>query len=80
MIKIGLNKILINTDIGILMILVLLSFYIPIAIIAVNQSQAIVQETLNYPSSSSIRNTIAVAAIIIIIQLRKEMESSLLII
>ena len=57
MVRIGLNKILTNTDIGIFMLLVVLSLYIPIAIIAVNQSQAITQETLNYSSSSSIQNT-----------------------
>jgi hypothetical protein len=48
------SKILVNTDVSILMILLLFSLYAHFAI-SVNQSQAIVKETLN-SSSSSIGN------------------------
>jgi hypothetical protein len=45
------SKILVNTDVSILMILLLFSLYAHFAI-SVNQSQAIVKETLNSSSSS----------------------------
>jgi hypothetical protein len=52
------SKILVNTDISILMIMLLFSLYAHFTI-SVNQSQAIVKETLNSSSSSSIGNSIS---------------------
>jgi hypothetical protein len=52
------SKILVNTDVSILMIMLLFSLYAHFAI-SVNQSQAIVKETLNSSSSSSIGNSIS---------------------